>query len=90
MRVARIRQARVEQLLLDPGIVRNRLKVESTVTNAKAFLAVQREFGSFDEYIWGFVGGQQKQNRFKTNVVRAAAGWKDRGHSHCHWIEANG
>ena len=47
----------------DPGIVRNRLKVESTVTNAKAFLAVQREFGSFDAYVWGFVGGAPRVNR---------------------------
>jgi DNA-3-methyladenine glycosylase I len=45
-------------LMLDPGIVRNRLKIESTVDNAGAFLAVQKEFGSFDQYIWGFVGGK--------------------------------
>ncbi len=65
-RVARIRAARVEKLLADPGIVRNRLNVESTVTNAKAFLAVRKEFGTFDEYLWGFVDDRQKQNRFKT------------------------
>ena len=47
------------------GIVRNRLKVESTVDNAKAFLRVQEEFGSFDSYIWGFVDGKPRQNRFK-------------------------
>ena len=46
------------ELMLDPGIVRNRLKVEGTVKNAKAFLAVQKEFGSFDEYVWRFVGGR--------------------------------
>ena len=56
-RVARFTPARVERLLLNPGIVRNRLKIESTVRNAKAFLAVQREFGSFDAYVWGFVNG---------------------------------
>jgi DNA-3-methyladenine glycosylase I len=66
VRVARIRQSRIEKLLLDPGIVRNRLKVESTVTNAKAFLAVQAEFGSFDAYIWQFIGGKQKKNSFAT------------------------
>ena len=57
-KVARFTQARVENLLLDPGIVRNRLKVEGTVRNAKAFLAVQREFGSFDAYAWRFAGGR--------------------------------
>jgi DNA-3-methyladenine glycosylase I len=54
-KVARFRAARVEKLLGDPGIVRNRLKVESAVGNAKVFLAVQKEFGSFDEYVWRFV-----------------------------------
>ncbi|KAA0215372.1 MAG: DNA-3-methyladenine glycosylase I [Leptolyngbya sp. PLA3] len=53
--VARYRSAKIEKLLLDPGIVRNRLKVESAVGNAKAFLKVQREFGSFDAYVWRFV-----------------------------------
>ncbi len=57
-RVARMRPATVEKILRDPGIVRNRGKVESTVSNAKAFLAVQREFGSFDAFIWGFTGGK--------------------------------
>ena len=51
-------------LLLDPGIVRNRLKVQSAVTNAKAVLSVQKEFGSFDAYIWAFVGGKPKINRW--------------------------
>jgi len=54
-RVARFSAAKVEKLLQDPGIVRNRLKVESAVSNAKVFLEVQREFGSFDAYVWGFV-----------------------------------
>ena len=61
-RVARFRAARVERLLRDEGIVRNRLKVVSTVTNARAFLAVQREHGSFDAYVWRFVGGAPKVN----------------------------
>jgi len=66
-RVARMRQSTMEKLLLDPGIVRNRLKVESTVGNARVFLTVQEEFGSFDEYLWGFVGGEQIVNRFATS-----------------------
>jgi DNA-3-methyladenine glycosylase I len=57
-KVARFTPARVAKLLADAGIVRNRLKVEGTVKNAKAFLAVQREFGSFDAYVWRFVGGK--------------------------------
>ncbi|HXV15808.1 MAG TPA: DNA-3-methyladenine glycosylase I [Gemmatimonadaceae bacterium] len=61
-RVARFSPAKVEKLMLDPRIVRNRLKIESTVSNARAFLAVQNEFDSFDAYIWRFVGGSPKQN----------------------------
>jgi DNA-3-methyladenine glycosylase I len=61
-RVARFSPAKVEKLMLNPGIVRNRLKIESTVSNARAFLAVQSEFDSFDAYIWRFVGGSPKQN----------------------------
>ena len=61
--VARFTPARVERLLRDPGIVRNRLKINSTVGNAKAFLAVQHEFGSFDAYVWRFVGGTPRVNR---------------------------
>ncbi|MFN2450267.1 MAG: DNA-3-methyladenine glycosylase I [Candidatus Baltobacteraceae bacterium] len=57
-RVARFSRARIEQLLLDPGIVRNRLKVESAVSNARAFLRVQSEFGTFDTYVWRFVDGK--------------------------------
>jgi DNA-3-methyladenine glycosylase I len=63
--VARFTKKRIENLLLDPSIVRNRLKVESTVTNAKAFLKVQEEYGSFCEYIWGFVDSAPIQNKFK-------------------------
>ncbi len=66
-KVARFTKKRVEKLLLDPSIVRNRLKVESTVTNAKAFLKVQEEFGSFGDYIWGFVDGKPIQNKFKVD-----------------------
>jgi DNA-3-methyladenine glycosylase I len=64
-RVARFTPARVERLLQNPGIVRNRLKIESTVRNAKAFLAVQREFGSFDAYVWRVVGGAPRVNRWR-------------------------
>ena len=62
-RVARFTPARIERRLGDAGIVRNRLKVESTVRNARAFLAVQSEFGSFDRYIWRFVDGTPRVNR---------------------------
>lgn len=65
--VARFTPARVEKLLADPGIVRNRLKVESTVTNARAFLKVQREFGSFDAYVWRFVDGAPLVNRRRSS-----------------------
>ena len=64
--VARFTPARVERLLKNPGIVRNRLKINSTVGNAKAFLAVQHEFGSFDTYVWSFVGGTPLVNRRRT------------------------
>ena len=64
-KVARFTKKRVEKMLLDPSIVRNRLKVESAVTNAKAFLAIQNEFGTFCDYIWGFVDGKPMQNRFR-------------------------
>jgi DNA-3-methyladenine glycosylase I len=62
-KVARFSAAKIAKLLQDPGIVRNRLKVEATVKNAKAFLDVQKEFGSFDKYVWQFVGGRPKVNR---------------------------
>ena len=65
-RVARFSSAKVEKLMLDPGIVRNRLKIESTVSNARAFLAVQDEHGSFDAYVWNFVGGKPSQNARKS------------------------
>jgi DNA-3-methyladenine glycosylase I len=66
-KVARFSEARVEKILLDPGIIRNRLKVYSAVNNAKRFLEVQKQEGSFDKYIWSFVGGKPIQNKRKTN-----------------------
>ena len=65
-RVARFDAKRIEKLLADPGIVRNRLKVAGAVRNAKAFLAVQKEFGSFDAYVWRFVGGRPMDNARKS------------------------
>jgi DNA-3-methyladenine glycosylase I len=65
-RVARFDARKVGQLLRNPGIVRNRLKVASAVANARAFLRVQEEFGSFADYQWRFVGGRPRQNRPKT------------------------
>jgi DNA-3-methyladenine glycosylase I len=64
--VANYDRRRVTRLLADEGIIRNRLKIESAIRNARAFLEVQREFGSFDIYIWGFVGGRPKVNRWRT------------------------
>lgn len=64
-KVSRFSEKRIEKLLRDPGIVRNRLKIESTVSNAKAFLKIQKEFGSFDKYIWKFVDGKPIKNNFK-------------------------
>lgn len=64
-KVARFTKKRVEKLLLDSAIVRNRLKVESTVSNARAFLKIQEEFGGFSDYIWGFVDGRPIQNNFR-------------------------
>lgn len=64
--VARFSQEKIEALLLDPGIIRNRLKVQGTVINAQKFLELQKEFGSFDKYIWSFVGGRPIVNSPKT------------------------
>jgi DNA-3-methyladenine glycosylase I len=63
-KVARYTARKVAQLLRDPGIIRNRLKVGSAVANARAFLKVQQEFGSFDAYVWRFVGGRPRVNRW--------------------------
>jgi len=67
-KVARFTKKRVEKLLGNPAIVRNRLKVESAVSNAQAFIEVQEEFGSFSKYIWGFVDGTPIQNRFRKDA----------------------
>ena len=64
--IAQYNQRDVEQLLTNPGIIRNRLKVNATIQNAKAFLSVQSEFGSFDAYLWRFVGGKPRQNAWQT------------------------
>src|SRR3954469_7217912 len=59
-KVSKLDEARIQQLLLNPNIIRNQLKIRSAVLNAKAFLKVQKEFGSFGRYIWGFIGGKPK------------------------------
>jgi DNA-3-methyladenine glycosylase I len=65
-KVARFTPKRLEKILQNPNVVRNRLKVHSAVTNAKAFLALQEEYDGFCNYIWQFVGGKPKQNRFRS------------------------
>ncbi len=65
-KVARFDASKVERLLQDPGIVRNRLKVAGAIISAKAFLLVQKEFGSFDAYIWSFTGGRTIMNRWES------------------------
>lgn len=65
-KVARYSPEKIAQLLGNPGIVRNRLKIASAIRNAQAFLQAQKEFGSFDQYIWQFVGGKPKVNRWRS------------------------
>jgi DNA-3-methyladenine glycosylase I len=65
-KVSRYDARKKRELLGNAGIVRNRLKIDAAISNAKAFLAVQKEFGSFDKYLWQFVGGTPKRNRWKT------------------------
>ncbi|OGU55381.1 MAG: DNA-3-methyladenine glycosylase [Ignavibacteria bacterium RBG_13_36_8] len=65
-KIAKYNSRKIEKLLKDPGIIRNKLKINATVTNAKEFLKVQKEFGSFDKYIWQFVGGKPIVNKWKT------------------------
>jgi DNA-3-methyladenine glycosylase I len=65
-KVARYTKAKIDKLVADPGIIRNRMKIESAVKNARALLAVQQEFGSFDKYCWQFVDGEPRQNRWKS------------------------
>jgi DNA-3-methyladenine glycosylase I len=64
-RVANYDQRRVQELLTNPSIIRNRLKIQSAITNSRAFLKLQQEFGSFDSYLWNFVDGRPKHNRWK-------------------------
>jgi len=72
-KVARYDERKLAALLENEGIVRNRLKVNGAVTNAKAFLAVQKEFGSFDAFIWRFTGGKTIQNRWKDTIPASTA-----------------
>ena len=76
-KVARFTAARKKLLMKDEGIVRNRLKIDSTVTNARAFLALQKEFASFDRYVWTFVGGKPLQNRRKGKDIPARTAQSD-------------
>lgn len=64
VKVARFSEKKIETLIQNPSIIRNRLKITSAVSNARAFLAIQKEYGSFDTYIWDFVGGKPLQNRW--------------------------
>ena len=66
MKVSKFKEDKIEALLQDPGIIRNKLKVNATVTNARAFLAVQKEFGTFDKYIWQFVNHKPVINRWSS------------------------
>lgn len=65
-KIAKYNQTKIDQLLNNEGIIRNRLKIASTIQNAQAFLQIQKEFGSFDKYIWAFVDHKPIQNKFKT------------------------
>ena len=65
-KVANYGQRKIDSLLQDSGIIRNKLKIESAVTNAKAFIGVRKEYGSFNKYIWGFTGGKPIQNEFES------------------------
>jgi DNA-3-methyladenine glycosylase I len=66
-KIARYDKKKVRELMADAGIIRNRLKIDSTISNARSFLKIQEEFGTFDSYIWRFVGGQPKQNARKSH-----------------------
>ena len=76
-RIAQYQPKKIKALLADSGIVRNRLKIGSAIGNAKAFLRVQEEFGSFDRYIWQFVGGKPRVNPWKVRQVPARTGESD-------------
>lgn len=77
VKIARFTDARLAKLLLDPGIIRNRLKIASAVSNAKAFLATQKEFGSFDAYIWRFVDGHPIDGKRKGGDIPAKTAQSD-------------
>ena len=66
VKIARFNERKFERLMDDTGIVRNRLKIAATIANAKAFLAIQKEYGSFDKYIWQFVGGKPRVNKWRS------------------------
>jgi len=72
-KIARYREAKIEKLLANEGIVRNRLKIRGTVQNARACLAVTKEFGSFGKYLWGFTGGEPIQNAWRTHTDMPAS-----------------
>ena len=76
-KVARFTSLQKRKLMRNEGIVRNRLKIESTISNARAFLAVQKEFGSFDRYLWAFVGGKPQQNARKGRDIPARTAQSD-------------
>ncbi len=65
--IAAYKQSKIRKLLANQGIIRNRLKIEAAIQNAKSLLAVQKEFGSFNEYVWRFVGGRPKQNNWQSS-----------------------
>ena len=75
-KVAKFSEVKITKLLANPGIIRNRLKLHSSIKNAQAFLKIQKEFGSFSKYSWDFVGGKQKVNRFK-NISQIPASTKE-------------
>jgi DNA-3-methyladenine glycosylase I len=64
--VAKYDERKVDELLANPGIIRNRLKIDAAIQNARVYLAVQKEFGSFEAYLWRFVDGKPKRNKFRT------------------------
>jgi DNA-3-methyladenine glycosylase I len=72
VKISRYTEKKVEKLLKDEGIIRNRLKILATISNAKAFLEIQKEFGTFDKYIWQFTGGKSITNKWKTHKNVAA------------------
>ncbi len=65
-KIAKYNRKKIDRLIADPGIIRNKLKIAATVANAKAFLKIRKEFGSFDKYIWSFTGGKTIKNKWKT------------------------